>query len=248
MRAGVCHPFARMSVGRLRAHRSPLQKATFAGLRSRRRRQGPLLSLQFETQAKAEAMIRAVYDWTMTWAAHRHASAVLAVVAFIESSIFPIPPDVLLVPMVLADRARAWAYALLCTVASVLGGLAGYMIGAFFFESVARPILDAYGYADAFASFTSRYNDWGAWIVFIAGVTPFPYKVITIASGATGLSLPVFMIASVLSRGLRFFIVAAILWKVGPPARAFIERRLGLLFALFCALLVGGFAVVKCTL
>ena len=190
-------------------------------------------------------MIRGIYDWTMAWAAHRYASAVLAVVAFVESSVFPIPPDVLLVPMVLAERAKAWAYAIICTVASVLGGLLGYAIGALFFETVAQPVLAAYGYSDAFTEFTQRYNAWGAWIVFIAGVTPFPYKVITIASGATGLALPVFIVASILSRGLRFFIVAGLLWWIGPPARAFIEKRLGLLFALFCALLVGGFVVVR---
>ncbi|MEM7565849.1 MAG: YqaA family protein [Pseudomonadota bacterium] len=190
-------------------------------------------------------MIRSLYDWTMAWAAHRYATFVLAVVSFIESSVFPIPPDVLLVPMVLAERAKAWFYAAVCTLASVAGGLAGYLIGAFFFESLAQPVLEAYGYTDAFASFTTRYNEWGAWIVFIAGVTPFPYKVVTIASGATGLSLPVFIVASIVARGLRFFLVAAILWWVGPPARAFIEKRLGILFALFCALLVGGFAVVK---
>ncbi len=190
-------------------------------------------------------MIRRLYDWTMAWAAHRYATFVLGLVSFMESSFFPIPPDVLLVPMVLAQRAKAWFYATVCTLASVAGGLAGYLIGAFFFDSLAQPVLDAYGYSGAFASFTTRYNEWGAWIVFIAGVTPFPYKVITIASGATGLPLPVFMVASAIARGLRFFLVAAILWWVGPPARAFIEKRLGLLFALFCALLVGGFVVVK---
>lgn len=190
-------------------------------------------------------MLRRLYDWTMGLAAHRRAGWALAGVSFAESSFFPIPPDILLIPMVLAHRARAWFYAGLCTVASVLGGLAGWLIGAFLFDAVAMPILEVYGYADKFAEFAARYNEWGAWIVFIAGVTPFPYKVITIASGATGLSIPVFLLASVLARGLRFFVVAALLYWIGPPIRAFIERRLGLMFTVFVVLLLGGFVAAR---
>lgn len=190
-------------------------------------------------------MLRALYDRTMGLAAHRHAGWALAGISFAESSIFPIPPDVLLIPMVLAKRARAWLYATICTAASVAGGLAGWLIGAFLFEAVGQPVLQFYGYTDQFAAFAERYNAYGAWIVFFAGITPFPYKVITIASGATGLSLPVFMLASLLARGLRFFIVAALLWWLGPPIRTFIEKRLGLLFTLFVILLVGGFVVAR---
>ncbi|ESR24156.1 YqaA family protein [Lutibaculum baratangense] len=190
-------------------------------------------------------MLRRLYDWTMSIAAHRGAPWALGVVSFLESSIFPIPPDLLLIPMVLAERAKAWAYATLCTVASVIGGLAGWAIGAFLFQALAEPILGFYGYGEKFAEFALRYNEWGAWIVFFAGVTPFPYKVITIASGATGLPLPVFIVASVLARGLRFFVVAALLYFVGPPIRDFIERRLGFVFTLFVVLLFGGFALVK---
>jgi membrane protein YqaA with SNARE-associated domain len=127
----------------------------------------------------------------------------------------------------------------------VIGGLLGYTIGALLFTQVAEPILAFYGYADKFASFTARYNDWGVWIVLIAGLTPFPYKVITIASGATGLPLPVFMVASIVARGLRFFVLAALLYWLGPPIRDFIEKRLGLVFTLMMILLVGGFAAVK---
>lgn len=190
-------------------------------------------------------MLRKLYDWTMSLAAGPRASWALAAVSFIESSIFPIPPDTLLIPMVIANRAKAWIYASLCTIASVFGGLFGYAIGALLFDSVAQPILAFYGYADKFASFTAYYNDWGVWIVLIAGLTPFPYKVITIASGATGLSLPVFLVASVVARGLRFFILSALLYWVGPPIRDFIERRLGLVFTIAMILLVGGFVVVK---
>jgi membrane protein YqaA with SNARE-associated domain len=127
----------------------------------------------------------------------------------------------------------------------VLGGLAGYLIGAFLFEQLARPILDIYGYADKFEEFASWYNDWGAWIVFAAGLTPFPYKVVTIASGATGLDVIVFMIASIASRGLRFFVEAGLLYWIGPPIRAFIERRLGLVFTVFVIVLIGGFVAAR---
>lgn len=190
-------------------------------------------------------MLRRLYDWTMSLAAGRRAEPALAGVAFVESSVFPIPPDVLLIPMVLADRRKALRYAAVATVASVLGGVLGYVIGAFLFEEVARPILALYGYATKFDEFAVWYNEWGAWIVFIAGVTPFPYKVVTIASGATGLDIFVFMAASVVSRGLRFFLVAGLLYWIGPPVRAFIERRLGLVFAIFVALLLGGFLVAR---
>jgi membrane protein YqaA with SNARE-associated domain len=190
-------------------------------------------------------MLRRLYDWTMSLAARTGAAWALAVIAFIESSVFPIPPDVLQIPMVLARRDRAWAYAAIATVASVLGGVAGYLIGWLVFDTVGRPLLDFYGYGAKFDDFAARYNHWGAWIVFIAGVTPFPYKVITIASGATGLSMPVFMVASVAARGLRFFVVSALLYWFGPPIRAFIERYLGLLAIVFVVLLLGGFALVK---
>lgn len=190
-------------------------------------------------------MLRRLYDWTLSLAGHRHALPALALISFIESSIFPIPPDVLLIPMVLAAPTRAWRIALVCTAASVLGGLAGYAIGLLAFETLGRPVLDFYGYQARFDEFRALYNEWGAWAVFIAGLTPFPYKVITILSGVSGLDIWVFTISSVLSRGLRFFIVAALLWRFGTPIRDFIERRLGLLFVLFVVLLVGGFVLVK---
>ncbi len=181
----------------------------------------------------------------MELAAHRNAPWALAGVSFIESSVFPIPPDVMLIPMVLAERRKAWLYAAICTAASVLGGAFGYLIGYFLFESVGEPILRFYGYTQAFEDFARRYNDYGAWIVFIAGVTPFPYKVITIASGVTQLNFLVFMLASVAARGLRFFVVAGLLYWFGPPIKDFIEKYLGILFTLFVVLLVGGFVLVR---
>lgn len=186
-----------------------------------------------------------MYQWTMAQAARPHALWFLALVSFAESSVFPIPPDVLLIPMVLARRDQAWVIASVCTVASVAGGLAGYAIGALLFEAVGRPVLDFYGYLDRFHVFQGWYNHYGAWIVFGAGITPFPYKVITIASGVTRLDLATFMVASLLARGLRFFVVAALLWQFGLWIRAFIERYLKWLATLFFVLLVGGFAVIR---
>ena len=190
-------------------------------------------------------MLRRLYDWTMHLSAHRRALPILGAVSFIESSVFPIPPDVMLAPMVLARRERAWLYAFVCTVTSVLGAYLGYAIGFYLFAEVGRPLLEFYGYAEKFEEFRATYNDWGAWAVLIAGLTPFPYKVITILSGATGLDLMVFTVASVAARGGRFFIVTGLLWLFGPPIRDFIERRLGLVFTVFCVLLVGGFAVAR---
>ncbi len=190
-------------------------------------------------------MIRALYDGTMRLSATRHAMWALAAVSFIESSFFPIPPDILLIPMVLAAPHRAFAIAGLCTLTSVLGGLFGYWIGFALFEEVGRPMLEFYGKDAYFAAFAERYNEWGAWAVLVAGVTPFPYKVITILSGATALNPWVFFVASVIARGLRFFLVAALLWKFGEPIREFIERRLGILFTLFVVLLLGGVFLVR---
>lgn len=190
-------------------------------------------------------MLRKLYDWTMSLAATRHAEKALASVSFIESSVFPIPPDVLLIPMVLSERAKWLRYALICTVSSVLGALLGYFIGAFLYEAVGQPILAFYGKEDAFDQVAGWYNTWGGWGVLFAAVTPFPYKVLTIFSGATGLNLVTFVVVSIIGRGLRFFLVSWLLYKFGPPIRVFIEKNLGLLFTLFMVLLVGGFVAIR---
>lgn len=190
-------------------------------------------------------MLRPFYDWTLRVSGHRHAERWLAAVSFVESSVFPIPPDVMIVPMVLADRAKAWRIALVATLASVAGGLLGYAIGSLFFDAIGQPILEFYGKADKFDEFAVMYNDWGAWVVFGAGVTPFPYKVITIASGVTRLDLLVFVLASVAARGIRFFAVAGLLWYFGPPIRRLLEKHLGLISIVFFVLLLGGFAAIK---
>lgn len=189
-------------------------------------------------------MLRRLYNWTLSLASSPYALWALAVVAFVESSFFPIPPDVIMIPMIIAAPRRAFLIAGVATVASVLGGLLGYYIGYGLFESVGRPIFEFYGKDAAVTEFSAKFNDYGPWAVLIAGVTPFPFKVITIMSGVTQLSLPVFIISAIVARALRFFIVATLLWKFGEPIRDFIERRLGLMFALFCVLLLGGFALV----
>ncbi len=190
-------------------------------------------------------MIRSLYDWTLGLARHPQALWALALVSFVESSFFPIPPDILMIPMILAAPSRAFLIASVALVASVLGGVAGYGIGMFAFEQLGRPILESLGKAEAMAEFSTRFNDMGFWAVLTAGVTPFPYKVITIMSGWTGMSLGTFVATSILARGLRFFVVAGLLWKFGPPIRDFIERRLGLMFTLAVLLLLGGFAAVR---
>ena len=189
-------------------------------------------------------MLRRLYNWTLAQAMSPYAMWVLAAVAFVESSFFPIPPDVLMIPMIIARPSKAFVIAAVATVSSVLGGMFGYLIGWSFFEVIGQPIFDFYGKSDAVAEFQQRFNDYGAWAVLIAGVTPFPFKVITIMSGVTALSFPVFVISAIIARALRFFIVAALLWKFGAPIRDFIERRLGLMFTIFCVLLIGGFAVL----
>lgn len=190
-------------------------------------------------------MIRALYNWTMRLAARPRAAYALGAVSFAESSFFPVPPDVLLIPMVISDKRKAWRLALVCTVMSVLGGLAGYFVGALLFEELARPILGFYGYADEFADFAVTYNEWGAWIVLVAGLTPFPFKVVTIASGATGLDITVFILFSIVARGVRFYTVAGLLYWFGPTVRDFIERRLMLVFTLGLVAVVGGFLAIR---
>ncbi|WP_417239218.1 YqaA family protein [Celeribacter halophilus] len=190
-------------------------------------------------------MIRRLYNWTMSLANSPHALWALALVAFIESSVFPIPPDILMIPLIVARPRDAFKIAGIATVASVAGGMLGYWIGYGAFETIGRPVLEFYGKDAYFDEFAVKYNEWGAWAVLIAGVTPFPYKVITILSGTTGLSLPVFIVASITARALRFFVVATLLWKFGDPIRDFIERRLGLVFTLFVVILLSGFYAVK---
>jgi len=190
-------------------------------------------------------MLRSLYDWTMGLAAHRHALAALAIVSFAEASFFPIPADILLIPMVVATREKAWRIALVCTIASVLGGMFGYGIGYFLYETLGQWVLNFYGYAKQFAEYQSLYNKHGFWIVMVGGLTPLPYKVVTIASGLARQDLATFVLGSVLSRGIRYFVVAALLYYFGPPIRDWIERRMGLAATIFVVLLIGGFVLIK---
>ena len=167
-------------------------------------------------------MLRSTYDSLSRRARSTGALWLLAAISFAESSVFPVPPDALMIPMILAAPARAFRIALVATVSSVAGGLLGYAIGALLYDAVGQPMLQFYGKANAVDEFNRTFNGWGAWAVLIAGITPFPYKVITIMSGWTGLSVPVFVIASTVARGLRFFIVAGLLWKFGEPIREMI--------------------------
>lgn len=189
-------------------------------------------------------MLRRLYDWTISLAQSPHALWALAIVSFVESSFFPIPPDVLMIPMIIARPSRAFLIASVATAASVAGALLGYYIGAALMDTIGQAILDLYGKGDSFAEMSAVFNQYGAWAVIVAGVTFLPFKVITIASGVTGLSLSVFIASSIFARAIRFFLVAALLWKFGAPIRDFIERRLGLMFILFCILFIGGFALI----
>ncbi|MDF1855428.1 YqaA family protein [Pseudooceanicola sp.] len=190
-------------------------------------------------------MLRRLYDWTMRMADHPRALWALALIAFIESSVFPIPPDVMMVPMILARPSRAWLIAGIATLASILGGLLGYGIGMFAFESIGQPVLESLGKAGSMEEFSTKFNDYGFWAVLGAGITPFPFKVITIMSGWTAMPLGLFLATAIVARALRFFVIAALLWKFGTPIRDFIERRMALVSTAFFVILVGGFFLVR---
>ncbi len=190
-------------------------------------------------------MLRNLYHRVLELAATPKAPWWLAVVAFAESSFFPIPPDVLLVPMALARPDRAWRYALICTIASVCGGALGYLIGYALFDVLAKPVLEIYGYGAKFAAFQAMYAEWGLWVILVKGLTPIPYKIVTIASGAAKFNFGVFMAASVVTRGLRFFLVATLLHFWGDAVKDFIERRLTLVTTGVAVGVVGGFLALR---
>ena len=174
-------------------------------------------------------LTRRIYDHTLNLASRKNALTWLFIISFIESSFFPIPPDIMIIPMVLATPKEAYKIAGVATVASVLGGYFGYFIGIYGFELIARPLLEFYGYMKQFGEFENYYHEYGAWIVFGAGITPFPYKIITIASGVVRLDLVVFTIASVIARGMRFYFIAWLLKRFGDPMKVFIEKNNNLL-------------------
>jgi membrane protein YqaA with SNARE-associated domain len=190
-------------------------------------------------------VINRLYSRTLAMAAHRHAMAAMALISFAESSFLPLPPDFLLVPMILAQPRRAWLIAAVCTITSVAGGYVGYAIGFFLFDAVGLPVLEFYHMMDKYEAFKAAFAEWGAWIIVIKGLTPIPFKLVTIASGAAQFDLLTFTMASLVSRSLRFFLLAALLRRFGEPIRDFIERRLMLVTSMIAAALVGGFVVLR---
>jgi membrane protein YqaA with SNARE-associated domain len=190
-------------------------------------------------------MLYRFYMRTLALAGAPRAPWWLAAIAFAESSVFPIPPDALLIPMALARPDRAWRLAAICTLSSVAGGALGYLIGYAVFDQLARPLIELYGYGPRFAAFQALYGEYGLWVILIKGLTPIPYKIVTIASGAAHFDFAVFMAASLATRGARFFLVAALLRLFGAPVRAFIERRLTLVTSLLAAGVIGGFLLLR---
>lgn len=195
--------------------------------------------------ASRPGVMRTMYAWMMTHAQGPKAWWALAGVSFAESSFFPIPPDVMLVPMVLADRRRAFVIAAWAMLWSVLGGMLGYAIGAFLYDSVGHWLISAYGYGGELDAFRQSYAEWGAWIILIKGATPIPYKLVTIASGFAGYNLPLFILLSAITRGARFAIVAGLLWYFGEPVRNFIEKRLEWVMLAFLLTIVAGFVIAR---
>jgi len=193
----------------------------------------------------ANPMLKSLYNWAMAKAASKHSGKWLAAVSFAESSFFPLPPDILLVPMILANRRMAWWFALIATTSSVIGGVAGYAIGMFLFDTIGQWVINLYGLQAQFNTAAATFNEYGAEILIIKGMTPIPYKLLTITSGATGLNFAVFIGASLISRSVRFFLVAALLYWFGEPIRDFIEKRLTLVTTVFAVALIGGFVVIK---
>jgi membrane protein YqaA with SNARE-associated domain len=190
-------------------------------------------------------MLKRLYDWLIRLAGGRHAMLTLAAVSFAESSFFPLPPDVLMIPMALAKPKRAWLIATVCTLSSVAGGFLGYAIGYYLFDAIGRPVLEFYGAMSRYYALKQAFDDYGAWIIVLKGMTPIPYKLVTIASGVAHFDLATFAIASLISRALRFYLVAALLWAFGDKVRDFIERRLMLVTSAFVTVLVGGFLVLR---
>jgi len=195
------------------------------------------------TGAQKRGLLRGLYDWTMANASGRHAWAALFLISFSESSFFPVAPDVMLLPMVLADRKRAFLLAAWCTLASVLGGMFGYAIGALLYNSLGQWLISAYGYGQSMETFRAAYAQWGAWIILIKGLTPIPYKLVTIASGFAGYNFAMFVVLSAITRGARFTLVAGLIYWFGEPIRGFVEKRLELAMLVALGTIVAGFLI-----
>ena len=190
-------------------------------------------------------LLRSLYTWTLDKAEHKYSSWILSIVSFAESSFFPIPPDILLIPMIIAKRVKAWTYAFICTLSSVLGGVVGYAIGYFFYNSIGVLIVDTYHLSNSFSVFENYYNEYGMLIVLGAGFTPFPFKFITIASGVFNLNIFLFIITAIIARGLRFYLLAGLLFIFGEKIKILIDKYFNLLVILFFILFVGGVLLIK---
>jgi membrane protein YqaA with SNARE-associated domain len=190
-------------------------------------------------------MLRRLYNWMIELSSSKHAVPVLSGVSFAESSFFPFPPDIMLLPMCMARPDRAYWYAFACTVSSVLGGLVGYMIGALLYDTVGAWVIKAYGYGDKVETFRAAYAQYGHWIILLKGFTPIPYKVVTITSGFANYDLVMFTLLSLLTRGARFYLLAGVMHRFGAPIRRMVEENLVLATVLFLVVLVGGFALIK---
>ena len=190
-------------------------------------------------------LLRSLYNWTLKKAEHKYSSWILSIVSFSESSFFPIPPDVLLIPMIIAKRTKAWTYALICTLSSVLGGVAGYAIGFFLFNSVGILIVEFYHLSNSFNTFESYYKEYGILIVLGAGFTPFPFKFITIASGVFSLNIFLFILTAFIARGLRFYLLTSLLFIFGEKIKILIDKYFNILAVLFFILLLGSFMLIK---
>ena len=190
-------------------------------------------------------MLKRLYDWTISLSESPRAPYALGAVSFAESSFFPVPPDVMLLPMAMARPERAWYYATICTITSVLGGILGYAIGYLLFDSVGQWLIKVYGLGDKLEAFRTMYQQYGHWIILIKGMTPIPYKLVTIASGLAAYDFVWFVVLSILTRGARFFLLAGLLHKFGAPMRKFIEENLALMAILLVVTIIGGFYIAK---
>lgn len=189
--------------------------------------------------------LQRLYDWTLRSAETRHAVWALVGVCFLQSLVLPVPPDLLLIPMVLARRAKAWLFATIATLSSTAGGVVGYAIGYFLYETLGEPLLGLWGYEGRLEVFETYRREWGAWIVVAGALTPLPYKLVAVACGAARLDLVAFVLTSLVSRGLRFYVEATVLWRFGPRVRTLIERHLSAATVIGLILVVGVFLLIR---
>ena len=190
-------------------------------------------------------ILKSIYNWTLDKAEHKYSAWVLSFISFIESSFFPIPPDILLIPMIIAQRTKAWIYAFICTISSVAGGIAGYAIGYFFYNSIGIIIVETYGLTNSFNIFEEYYNKYGVLIVLGAGFTPFPFKFITIASGVFSLNIFLFILVAIIARGFRFYLLAGLLYIFGDGIKLIIDKYFNFLVSLFFIILIGSMLIIK---